>query len=182
MPGFGGGRMTRHGIQVPLISTCFLIGASSLLQGQTASLSSGTMSFGNQAVGTTSASKTVKLTNTSATPLVINSITPSLPAPPFTVTNNCPGSLTQNSSCTITATFAPIATGSASETVSISDNATNSPQKISLSGTGIAQATVSPVSLSFGNVALGFNKTMTVTLTNNLPAALRLGGAVGGGD
>ncbi len=167
--------MRPYGLQVHLIIASLALCASSLVHGQTASLSPTSMSFGNQAVGTTSTAKTVKLTNTSATALLINSITPSKAFPPFTVSNNCPGSLTQNAFCTITATFSPSATGAASETITISDNATSgSTQVINVSGTGVGQATVSATTLSFGNVVVGSNKTATVTVTNNLPTALSL--------
>ncbi len=173
--------MRPYGIQVQVIALALC--ASPLIHAQTASLSPTSMSFSNQAVLTTSASKSVKVTNTSSTSLVINSITPSNPSAPFTVTNNCTAPLALNAFCTITATFSPTATGSASETVTISDNSTTgSPQVINVSGTGVAQASVSPTSLSFGSVAVGANKTMTVTLTNNLPTALSISNTAATGD
>lgn len=39
-------------------------------------------------------------------------------------------------SCTISATFSPTQTGTATDTLSVSDSANNSPQTVSLSGTG----------------------------------------------
>ena len=122
--------MRPGGMQVYIVAASLVVCTSQVLQGQTASLSPTSISFGNQAIGTTSAVKTVTLKNTSATALANISITSSLATPPFTVTNNCPASLSLNVSCTISATFAPGATGSYSGTISIADNATNSPQKI----------------------------------------------------
>src|SRR5207248_7936686 len=50
--------------------------------------------------------------------------------------NNCPSSLVANSTCTISVTFSPSANGSRSASVTITDNAADSPQSIALSGTG----------------------------------------------
>ena len=95
------------------------------------------MSFGNQNVGTTSATAAVKLTNTGTVPLNISSIAVTgANAGDFAQTNNCPGSLASNASCTITTTFTPTATGSRSASVTFTDNAADSPENEALSGTG----------------------------------------------
>jgi hypothetical protein len=54
----------------------------------------------------------------------------------FTQVNNCPASLAANASCTINITFIPIASGTRSGNLTVSDNAAGSPQAVSLSGTG----------------------------------------------
>jgi hypothetical protein len=96
-------------------------------------LSASALNFGNQKVGTTSAPKSVKLTNRGAGALSISAITV---AGDYHQTNNCPASLNSNSSCTTSVTFSPTKTGVRSGSVSVKDNATNSPQKVSLTGNG----------------------------------------------
>jgi predicted outer membrane repeat protein len=93
--------------------------------------------FGTQKEGTSSTPKAVTLNNPGLTALTINSITISGGnASDFSETNNCPASLAPKSSCTINVTFKPTAKGLRSSSVVITDNAFNSPQRISLSGTG----------------------------------------------
>ena len=96
-------------------------------------LSPASLTFPNQKVGTTSAPLSVKLTNRGAGALLISGIAIT---GDFHQTNNCPVSLSSNSSCTVTVTFTPTKTGVRSGIITVTDNATNSPQKISLTGTG----------------------------------------------
>ena len=93
--------------------------------------------FGTQKVNTSSTPKVVTLSNPGLTTLTINSITiAGANFSDFSETNNCPASLAPKGSCTIDVTFKPTAKGSRSSSVAISDNAFNSSQRISLSGTG----------------------------------------------
>jgi Abnormal spindle-like microcephaly-assoc'd, ASPM-SPD-2-Hydin len=93
--------------------------------------------FGTQKVGTSSTAKVVTLSNPGLTALTVNSIALSGGnSSDFSETNNCPASLAPKGSCTIDVTFKPTAKGSRSSSIVITDNAFNSPQKISLSGTG----------------------------------------------
>ncbi len=105
-----------------------------------AGLSATSLSLGTEKVGSASAAKAVTLKNTGATLLTLSSIAITGADPgDFKQTNTClpsPGSLSAGASCTITVTFTPTAKGSRSASVVITDNAQNSPQKISLSGTG----------------------------------------------
>ncbi|MBZ5629011.1 MAG: choice-of-anchor D domain-containing protein, partial [Acidobacteriia bacterium] len=102
-----------------------------------ATLSASSLSFGKQKVNTSSAAKAVRLKNTGATALAITSIGITGKNPlDFTQTNDCPDSLAANAGCTINVAFKPTAKGSRSGSVVITDNARNSPQKMSLSGTG----------------------------------------------
>jgi hypothetical protein len=93
--------------------------------------------FGTQKESTSSASKAITLSNPGLTALAINSIAVSgANSSDFSETNNCPASLAPKGSCTINVTFKPTAKGPRSSSVVITDNAFNSPQRISLSGTG----------------------------------------------
>src|SRR5207302_180002 len=71
--------------------------------------------------------------------------------------------------------FAPTATGSASGSVSLVSDAPNSPSTIALSGTGVQpQLSVTPPSVSFGNVLVGSTGVQNFTLTNSGGASLTI--------
>ncbi|HXJ91937.1 MAG TPA: choice-of-anchor D domain-containing protein [Terriglobia bacterium] len=136
------------------------------------------IAFGNQTINTTSAARTVTLTNSGSATLNISSIAITGTNPHhFTQTNTCGSSLSAGVSCTISVTFVPQATQALSAKVTVTDNAPNSPQSVSLSGTGVSVPVVglSPTSLAFGNVAVGAaSAVQTVTLTNTGTAALAI--------
>jgi hypothetical protein len=77
-----------------------------------------------------------------------------------------PITLSAKQSVTFTAIFAPTVTGSTSGTLAIASTANNSTLNIALSGTGAAQGqlSVSPASLSFGNVVVGSSGSLKGTL------------------
>ncbi len=112
------------------------------------SLSAGTLSFGSQIVNTTSAAQTVTVTNSGTATLTLGSITAS---GPFAQTNTCGLSVAAGGICTISVTFTPTTAGSALGSVTLTDNAANSPQTISLTGTGVTApiANLSPASVTF---------------------------------
>jgi len=99
-----------------------------------ASLSASNLSFGTVKVEQYS-TKAVTLTSSGDTPLLISNIAIT-GSSDFTQTNTCPGSLAKNTSCTINVKFAPSAKQSRSGTLKITDNASSSPQTVSLSGKG----------------------------------------------
>lgn len=97
-------------------------------------LSPGSLGFGSQTVGTTSAPQTVTITNQNVTSIVMGDISAT---DDFIVSaKNCPATLGPAKSCTIQVEFAPDETGAATGTVYISDEDPASPQKVSLGGTG----------------------------------------------
>jgi len=72
-------------------------------------VSPNSLSFGNEAVGTTSPAKTVTLKNTSTATLDISSITPS---GDFAISaNTCGATLAGKKSCNVSITFTPMALG-----------------------------------------------------------------------
>jgi centrosomal CEP192-like protein/uncharacterized protein DUF5719 len=145
------------------------------------SLSPSSLSFGNQHVGTTSAAQNLTLTNSGNEALAISSITAS---GDFGQTNTCGVSLAANSSCTISVSFTPTASGSRSGTVAVSDNAPGSPQTASLSGTGTQpQVILSPSSLSFSDQDVKTTSDpQSVTLSNQGNETLVLSGISASGD
>ncbi len=135
-----------------------------------------TLAFGDQEINTTSAAKTVKLTNNDSTAITLsgNTLT-GVSASAFAISSTtCGTSLGAHASCNISITFAPGAlVGAASATLSIADSASNSPQTVSLTGTGEEPVTLSVSTLSFGTVLVGLTSSAkSVTLTNHQSVSL----------
>ena len=102
-----------------------------------ASLNESPVSFGALLVGATGTAPGIMLTNSGNATLNITSIVAA--ANPgangiFAQTNTCGASLAPGLSCAINLTFTPSAVGSSAGTLTLTDNASNSPQVISLSG------------------------------------------------
>ncbi|HWD00527.1 MAG TPA: glycoside hydrolase family 44 protein [Candidatus Sulfopaludibacter sp.] len=101
------------------------------------SLSPASLSFATQTVGTSSPVQAVTLTNTGSGALSVTSITiTGSNASDFTQTNTCGTSVAAGAKCTISVVFKPTGKGNRSASVSLKDNAANSPQSIGLSGKG----------------------------------------------
>ncbi len=132
-----------------------------------------TVAFGNVAVGS-SGSQTVTLKNTGSSTLTISALTAS--GTGYSVSGfTLPISIAAGASSTITAKFAPTATGSPAGNISITSNAPGSPLTIAMTGTGVqGQVTSSPASVSFGNVLVGASSSQTVSLTNNGTASVTI--------
>jgi len=96
------------------------------------------LDFGNQPLGVAGSPTPITLTNTGSDDLLITSI---VDANEFSQTNNCPISpnpLAPSQSCTINVTFTPTATGSANDTLTITDNSAGSPHTFPLTAVGAA--------------------------------------------
>ena len=102
--------------------------------GPNATLSSPVLSFSTQLVPTKSPPRSLELTNYGAVALTIGSITSSSNI--FVETNSCGASLASGANCTINVTFTPGVPGVVNSTLSIADDAADTPQTVSLSGTG----------------------------------------------
>jgi hypothetical protein len=78
------------------------------------------LNFGNVVVGTSSAPKNVRITNTGAQPLVITAINFSgVDTEDFRRVNNCPGSLPAQETCTVPVFFEPLKTGRQAATLRV---------------------------------------------------------------
>ncbi|HTS35060.1 MAG TPA: choice-of-anchor D domain-containing protein [Candidatus Solibacter sp.] len=144
------------------------------INGGTIGLSTTSVNFGNQAGGTTSAPVQVTVTNTGNATVTFTSIqVTGTNGTNFGETDNCSGNLASGNSCTINLNFTPGQVGSYSATVVLTDSATNSPQNISLAGTGIVPVVLSMTTLNFGPVLVGsFKNSPAVTLTNKMNVQL----------
>jgi len=85
-----------------------LLCATALAAGPIVTLSTKSMIFGNQTVGTTSALKSVTVTNSGTSALIITSIVASAN---FGETTNCGASLPAGKACAIKVTFSPTTAG-----------------------------------------------------------------------
>ena len=154
---------------VSLVGTC---------TSATVSLSASSLSFGSQSVGTTSAAQGVTLTNGGNAPLTISSIqiTGTDPGDFGMPSNTCGSSLGANASCTVNVTFAPTTSGSRTATLTFADSATNSPQSVSLTGTGtVPIAVLSPASFTFASQpAMTSSSPESFTLSNTGGATLSI--------
>ena len=142
-----------------------------------ANLTPNALSFGSQNVGVSSSPSGLMISNSGTANLTISgiSITGSdngdfaVVAPGTTCSTSAP--LPGGTNCTISVTFTPSATGNRSASLKFTDNATNSPQTVSLTGTGLPAiaVTLSPASAS---VALGGTQLFTATISNATNTAL----------
>jgi hypothetical protein len=151
---------------------------NSSLSGTTVSLSGGapvvglsasSISFGNQAVGTTSAASGVTVNNTGTAALTFTNIAVTgdfaISASSTTCSTSAP--VTAGGSCVINVTFTPTATASRSGSLTLTDNASGSPQSVSLSGTGTGPVVSLSAPLTFSAQLVGStSSSQTVTLTN----------------
>ena len=124
------------------------------------------LTFPSTPVGQTSTPIVSTLANNNATTLSISSLTIT---GDFAQTNTCGTSVPAASKCTISVTFTPTATGTRTGKVTITDNASNSPQKINLTGTGTASGpTLTSIVLSPGSGLLAATgNTLQITATGH---------------
>jgi hypothetical protein len=149
-------------------------GAAYAFLSPTVTLSPTSLSFGNQAINTTSAAKTVTLKNTGATTLYDSSIAITAGNSFFAISNNtCGATLAAGKTCKVSLAFTPTQLTAETGTLTFTDNAPGSPQTVSLSGTGVAQATLAPSSHTFAKTTVGSTSTpYNFTLKNNLSTTL----------
>jgi len=144
------------------------------------------LAFGTEGVGTTSAAKTVSLTNNQSTTLNY-----SLAASGNYAINSggttCSGSLASKAKCNIAVTFSPTAAGAVNGSVAITDGTTFSPQLVPLSGTGSGGGTppltFTPTTLTFAAQDVGTTSTgKTVTVKNTSASAVMLSSIAASGE
>jgi hypothetical protein len=144
------------------------------------SASSGSVSFGNTAVGST-ATLTASLTNTGLAAVNISQAT--ISGTGFTVMGASPaGSVGVGQSVTVTIQFAPQTTGAASGMFTVTSDASNSPASVALTGMGTQPGiSVAPPSLSFGSVNVGSSASQNVTVTNASSGIITVSGVTSTG-
>ena len=143
---------------------------------------SATLGFpGTPTQGTSTAPQNVTLTNSGSAPLqIFSAVLSGFNASDFSISSdNCSGAIAANSSCAVSIIFSPLASGIRTTTLTITDNAANSPQSLTVSGTALPAVNISTAaggsttaSISAGQTAqfnlqvtpgAGFNGTLNFT-------------------
>jgi Abnormal spindle-like microcephaly-assoc'd, ASPM-SPD-2-Hydin/Right handed beta helix region len=139
------------------------------------SITPGSVSFGNVALGVTS-SQTITLGNPGNATLDITQFT--APSGGFSMTGlSAPLTLAPGQTAKFAVSFTPSAPGSQTSSVTLSSNAPTSPVRLSLSGAGIQlqpQISVLPGSLAFGSVNVGSSGKQSLTVSNPGSTALSI--------
>ncbi len=134
-------------------------------------ISPASLSFPPQIVNTSSTPQTITLSNVGNSSLTITSL---LASGDYSQTNTCDSDVEPGASCVITVTFKPTTINTRTGAITITDNATGSPQTVPLSGVGTF-VSLSPTSLNFGTVAVGSSSSaQTVTLINKAHTTLAI--------
>jgi hypothetical protein len=109
-------------------------------------LAPSSLSFASQTVGSSSAPQTITVTNLGTANLSISAIATQ---GDFSQTNTCGSALAPQTTCTIAVTFTPSASGLRTGTLTLTDNASDSPQSLPLAGnTSFSLATAAGSSAS----------------------------------
>jgi len=136
-----------------------------------ATLAPTSATYATRAMGTTSAAKTFTLTNNQTVELT--SIAISTTGDFAVSATTCTTTLAAKGKCTISVTFTPTETGKRTGQLSVSDSASNSPQPVTLSGTGVVPATLTPASATYAAQKVGTTSAAkTFTLTNDQTVVL----------
>jgi hypothetical protein len=149
---------------------CSTTGANG--SGALASSSPSSLSFGNQATGTTSAAQIVTLTNGISTFNGTNGlsfVSQSLQTgTQFAFTSGCTGkTVGPGSTCSLSVTFTPTALGAQSDTLEIIDSASGAMQTIALSGTGTGGASAPTVTTTTATSITNTSASAGGTVTSN---------------
>ena len=142
-----------------------------------------TLTFSGQIVASTSAPQTITVTNSGNAPLTFGAQAVGISGD-FGQTNTCNGAtVAVNATCTITVTFSPASTTNNPRTgsLTITDNAPNTPQTVALNGTGmdfsvtapstasVTRGTPSSITVTVGALG-GFTGTVALSCTGTIPA------------
>ncbi len=143
------------------------------------------LAFGTVASGTTSAAKTVAITNNQSSTATLGiSASGDYAVSPSGTT--CGTSLASKAKCNVAVTFAPQSAGAVSGAVTITDGTTFSPQLVALTGTGsggsTAPLTFTPSSVSLAAVVGTTSAAKAVTVKNTSTSALTLNSIAASGE
>ena len=147
------------------------------------SLLPGSLDFGTVMQGT-STSSPISVKNSGTATLHISSVAVSGANPnDFSSSSpSCTAPLPANGACTVSVTFTPLAAGLRTATVTLTDDAPDSPQVINIQGNASAAPSsgviLNPSSPDFGTKTQGTSTQMNVTVTNAGTVALHIANAV----
>jgi hypothetical protein len=146
------------------------------------SLVPGSLTFATTTQGSATIAQTITVTSVGPGPLHISSVVPGGANPgDFQISNACSGAYPAGGTCNIFVTFSPLGAGQRSATITINDDAPDSPQSAQLTGTGAAPPPGTPIvkptptSVSFGTVTQGAPVgAQIITLTSSGTAPLHI--------
>jgi hypothetical protein len=132
------------------------------------------LSFGYVVINTTSPARLVTIKNIGQATLNFTSGPVITPGTNFKISGNtCPTAVFPGQSCQVSVEFKPTALGKLAASLSFTDNASNSPQSMTLSGVGVEPATLIPASATYATQKVGTTSAAkTFTLTNYQSVAL----------
>jgi Abnormal spindle-like microcephaly-assoc'd, ASPM-SPD-2-Hydin len=127
------------------------------------SISPNPLNFPTITEGTTGNPMTITVTNSGNATLHLTSavVGGNNPSDFTTATSACNGAINAQTSCVITVSFAPLAAGQRTETITLTDDASNSPQVINVAGT--ANLAVSLGAASSGSTSASVTAGQTAT-------------------
>ncbi len=125
-----------------------------------------TVAFPATGVGLTSATQKVTLTNNGGVPLLVQSIAVTGDFVVVPGSNTCSGNVAVNAACTLQVAFAPTVGGARSGALTVTDNAPNSPQTLSLTGSGV-DFTLNPNGGTSLTIANGQNAVYPLLLSSS---------------
>ena len=141
----------------------FTVTGSGVTQATAVTVAPTRLTFPNTNVSSKSAAQTVTITNTGTATLNITGIATT---GDFSQTNTCGAKLNVlnvGESCVVSVVFAPTASGSRAGSLSISDNATGSPQSVALSGNGNALISIAAKNPTISTILGSTSATYTIT-------------------
>jgi len=151
----------------------------------TLAVSTTSLTFASQTVGSSSTPQASTLNNISTkVPITVSSAQVSgTNASDFAVKTTC-SKLQPKSACKVNVTFTPTGSGTRTATVLITDCAVGSPHQITVTGTGAAPAvSLSSTAMNFGTQAVGTRSPIhSLTLTNSGNGTLTISGIAASGD
>jgi len=174
---------TSAGSATPQTTTITLTGTGTAGTGATITITPTPLPFGLEGLGSTSTPETLTVSNTGNTAVTFTSIAMTGDFAGATLAQ-CPSIAVDAKPCTFQITFTPTAAGARTGTITFTDNATGSPQTVTLTGTGVAGAIgITPTALTFGSQAVGTTSAgQTVTVSNNGNFPLFFSSIVTSGD
>ena len=142
--------------------------------GPIVSLSTAKLNFRKVPIGSTSAPKTVTLTNTGTATLHISSVAAT---GDYTIASNtCGSQVAAGANCVVGVTFRPNAKGTRTGNLSFTDDAPGSPQIVALTGVGVS-IVLNPTALNYGTVTVGQTSSpQPITVSNVGPATVTFSG------
>jgi hypothetical protein len=149
-----------------LLGAFFFLNRSAVGQGEPYGVVSPTsVNFGQVLVGQTSPQKRVSLKNTGESELTISNI--SISGHFAIPVNHCGSGVRPGTHCDVYVTYTPVALETDTGTLTFTDNASNSPQTVSLTGTGATTVpTKTKATASPNSIMAGQSVTFTATVTS----------------